>query len=123
MQRSFVTALAGAAANVVVAAAASANPTAYNVAPLLQARDAFADRFWGLLQGPVAPAQPPATQGQLYDFRQVLGQPDPFAQRFYGQTISPPPASLRRRIADAVVALGAHIDRDAVDSAHWPTAA
>ena len=93
MQRSFVAALAGAAANVVVAAAASANPTAYNVAPLLQARDAFADRFWGLLQGPVAPVQPPATQGQLYDFRQVLGQPDPFAQRFYGQAIPPPPAA------------------------------
>lgn len=97
MKRSFVAALAGAAANVVVAAAAAANPTAYNVAPLLQTRDAFADRFWGVLQGPAAPAQPPAAAGQLYDFRQVLGQPDPFAQRFYGQAIPAPPAATARQ--------------------------
>lgn len=69
---------------------ARANPTAYNVAPLLQQRDAFADQFWGLLQGPVAPAQPPAAQGQLYDFRAILGQPDPFAQQFWGQPVVPP---------------------------------
>lgn len=97
MTRSFLAALAGAAANVVVAAAAAANPTAYNVAPLLQSRDAFADRFWGLLQGPVAPAQPPAAAGQLYDFRQVLGQPDPFAERFYGQAVPVPPAATAPR--------------------------
>ncbi len=93
MKRSFVAALAGAAANVVAVVSASANPTAYNVAPLLQARDPFADRFWGLLQGPVAPPQPPGTAGLLYDFREVLGRPDLFAERFYGQAVAMPPAA------------------------------
>lgn len=39
------------------------------------------------------------------------------------ETVPAQPASLRRRIADAVVALGAHIDRDAVYASRWPTAA
>lgn len=63
---------------------ASANPTAYDVSALLRQRDAFADRFWGLLQGPVAPAPAPGAGNRLYDFAPMLRTPDPFATAFWG---------------------------------------
>jgi opacity protein-like surface antigen len=56
MKGSWAAAALACAALCVAADAASANPTAYNVAPLLQARDTFADRFWGSVQGAVASA-------------------------------------------------------------------
>ncbi len=63
---------------------ASANPTAYDVSALLRQRDVFADRFWGLLQAPVAPAAAPGVGNRLYDFAPMLRGPDPFANAFWG---------------------------------------
>lgn len=51
---------AGLVAATVFALSAGANPTAYNIAPLLQQRDAFADRFWGAPAPASAAARGPA---------------------------------------------------------------
>ena len=74
------------------AAPAFANPTAYDVAALLQQRDAFADRFWGLLQPPAAPAAEPGRSNRLYDFAPALRGADPFANAFWNATAPAPTA-------------------------------
>ncbi len=73
---------------------ASANPTAYDVAAPLQQRDAVADRFWGLMHGPVTPAPAPGTGSRLYEFAPMLRAPDPFASRFWG--VGAPAQAARR---------------------------
>lgn len=81
-----------AAGSWMVALPALANPTAYDVAPLLQQRDAFADRFWGLLQAPQAPAAASGGGNRLYDFAPVLRGADPFANAFWNATAPTPTA-------------------------------
>jgi hypothetical protein len=76
----------------VVSLPAMANPTAYDVSPLLQQRDAFADRFWGLLQAPQAPTPAPGSSNRLYDFAPVLRGADPFANAFWNATAPTPTA-------------------------------
>ena len=77
------------------AMAAGANPTAYDVAAMLQQRDVFADRFWGLLQAPAAPVAAPGVGNRLYDFEQVIRRPDPFANAFWGVAAPAAPGALR----------------------------